>query len=337
MTPVAKYNLAGPGFFGFDPKHSKTGIFRVQLGTPQGQTIFRGRTFYDANADGILGPQELPLAGWRVEIYKNGVFQDVRFSDENGDYAFIRDLDFTLYSFRAVAPGGYIGNNTPGSIWLSTNQREFSASTTQPIVQLSAIGNISYEVAVGLGLNPEFWQGNSGEAMMQAAEPAWREHLAFWKGSPLCLRRNISTYDPNISIYKPPTLPTSFLAARAHFVSWITSPPDNHAGFMLSIQVASAVLNRRIGNMQFRAYIDRFNNGILVSFDDIDSGAQQMLLCQPGAGMTGPNDPEQKLRARMLGCTTEFGTINNSGDPDSPQPVFAARPSAAGFVTPYSN
>jgi hypothetical protein len=120
-------------------------------------------------------------------------------------------------------------------------------------------------------------------------------------------------------------------------MSWITSPPDNHAGFMLSIQVASAVLNRRIGNMQFRAYIDRFNNGILVSFDDMVSGAQQMLLCQPGAGMTGPNDPEQKLRAMMLGCINEFGTINNSGDPASPQPVFAPRPTAAGFVTPYSN
>jgi hypothetical protein len=83
-------------------------------------------------------------------------------------------------------------------------------------VQLPAIGNISYELAVGLGLNPEFWQCSLGEAKMQAAEPALRAHLELWKGSPLCLRRNISTYDPNVSIYKPPTLPTSFMTARAH-------------------------------------------------------------------------------------------------------------------------
>jgi hypothetical protein len=341
MTPVERYDPAGSGFFGFDSRHSKTANFKVQCRQPQLQTVFSGHKFYDHNGDGVWNPQldplELPIGGWRVEIYKDGLLEDATFTDEDGKYMFIRDLDDSAYTFKEIAPGGFIGDNIPGAIWLAKTAREFTLTASAPAVAVPDFGNLSYERAVGLGRTKGFWHNQNGAAMMAATDPEWRDALTTWNGSPLCLRRKVSSYDPNVSIFAPLPLPASFATAHADFANWIVGSAGGHAGFILSTQVAAAVLNRRVGFMQFDAYIDRFQNGILVSFDDMVSGVQQNLLCHPGAGMTGPHDPEQALRTMMLGCINEFGSINNSGDPAAAQPVFAPRPTAAGFVTPYSN
>jgi len=339
MTPVRRYDPQGSGFFGFDPKFSKTDNFNVGPLPPGDQTVFRGHKFYDFSEDGIwnplLEPLEVPIGGWRVEIFKNGVFEDVTYTDENGAYTFIRDLDHSLYTFREMAPGGFIGDNVPGAIWLATTPREFTLAASAAQVDVPDFGNISFELAVGVGRTKGFWHNQNGAAILEAADPLWRDSLTTWKGSPLCLRRNISSYDPGVSIFAPLPLPASFDAAHADFADWITDLAQGHAAFMLSSQLAASVLNSRHGFMQFTAYIDRFQNGVLVSFDDMVSGARDMLLCQPGAGMTGPNDPEQKLRDMILGCINEFGTINNSGDPASPQTVFAPSREPGAFVSPY--
>jgi len=342
VTPAERYDLAGSGFFGFSAKFSKTDNFKVKQGQQLAQTIFRGHKFFDHSEDGIwnpaLDPLEVPIGGWRVEIHKNGVYEDATFTDENGAYEFIRNLDGSLYTFKEIAPGGFIGDGIPGAIWLAMTPREFTLAASAPEVLVPDFGNLSFGLEVGVGRTKGFWHNVNGARLMQATDPVWREVLTTWDGSPLCLRRNISSYDPNVSIFAPLPLPASFEDAHLDFAQWIVGDPAlGHAGFMLSTQVAASILNSRVGYMQFTAYIDRFENGILVSFDDMVSGARDMLLCHPGAGMTGPNDPEQQLREMMLGCINEFGTINNSGDPSSPQTVYGPQEDPGEFVSPYSN
>ena len=304
-----------------------------------GQTVFRGRVFYDYSEDGIWNPLqnplEVPLAGWRIELKQNGVLQEVAFSDINGDYAFTRDTDNSLYTFREAAPGGYIGDNESGAVWLATTAREFSAAASAATVPLPDSGNISFVLEVGLGLDVDFWGTHLAAKTLQQTDQAWRENLTYWNGSPLCLRRSISSYNPSVSIFKPLPPPATFKTAFLDFRQWLYGPSLDHAGYLLSVEVASCILNRRFGRMQFTVYVDRFQNGILVSLDDMITGAQKMLLCDPGAGMTGPLDPEQELRQLMLGCINEFGTINNSGDPAAPQTVFAPSRTAVLFSSPY--
>ncbi len=73
--------------------------------------------------------------------------------------------------------------------------------------------------------------------------------------------------------------------------------------------------------MQGTVYVDRFNNGILVSLDDLLAGAIG-LLCDPLASQPGRTGRAQALRAQMLACLNEFGGINSTGDLNAPQVVY---------------
>lgn len=342
LTPVGSYDPKGGGFFGFEAAHSKTDSFVVGGGgnSLQTKTFFRGYKFFDHSEDGVWNPQvdplEVPIPGWRIEIYRNGVFEDVTFTDQDGRYQFVRPRNRQTYTFKEVAPGGFIGDNIAGAVWLATTPREFSAAAISEIVNVPNFGNVSFEVKVGVGRTKGFWHNQNGAALLQQSDPNWRDTLTTWQGSPLCLRRSISSYDPQQSIFTPLAPPASFLDAHQDFADWIVGSANGHAGFMLSTQVAAAILNSEHGFMQFTAYIDRFQNGILVSFDDMVSEVRDVLLCDPGAGMTGPQDPEQGLRAMMLNCINEFGSINNSGDPNSAQTVYGSSESPRAFNTPYA-
>ncbi|HLQ37933.1 MAG TPA: hypothetical protein VK348_09035, partial [Planctomycetota bacterium] len=179
--------------------------------------------------------------------------------------------------------------------------------------------------------------------LLAACDPQWRHDLYLRKGIPVGLRTNVSSADPQRSLFIPPFPggpPPAFFAlsfpdADTAFANWIVGDPAlGHAGFILSTQVAAAILNNSCGFMKFTAYIDRFQNGILVSFDEMVRGATG-LLSDPNAGLTGPNDPYQELRNMMLMCTNEFGTINNSGDLGETQTVYGSSSGPKPFFSPY--
>jgi hypothetical protein len=164
------------------------------------------------------------------------------------------------------------------------------------------------------------------------------------RGLPVGLRTNVSTADPAVSLLIPPFPTTTspppaffalpFLDAHAVLAEWLVEDAFGHAGFILSTQVAASILSNSCGFMQGTIYVDRFQNGILVSFDEMVAGATA-LLSDPHAGQTGPNDPYQELREMMLMCTNEFGTINNSGDLGEPQTVYGPSGAPRSFRFPY--
>jgi hypothetical protein len=338
ITRAEDYDPNGSGFFGFQAALSRTDEFNVGPGTPIPQSYLSGHKFFDENENGAWDPSnplEVPIAGWRIELVRNGVLEDVRFTDENGAYTFIRDRDGSTYTLREIAPGGFIGDNVPGAVWLAKTPREFTVVASTELVNVPPFGNVSFSVAPGVGRTKGFWHNPNGRAKLLACEPDWRDALTTLNNSPLCLRRNVSSDVPALSIFAPLPLPTPFAPAFDDLKSWLVGDSAlGHGGYILSTQVAAAILNSRCGEMQFNAYIDRFQNGVLVSFEDMLDGVQQ-LLCTPGAGLTGPHDPNQALRDMMLGCINEFGSINNSGDPNSPQVVFAPDSSPRTFSSPY--
>lgn len=337
VTPVWEYHLKPAGFHGFVPHRSLAQNFVVMK--PVAQSTIRGFAFYDFDEDGTWQNQpggEVPLAGWRVEIWRDEEFEDVTFTDATGRYEFMRPFDpAAIYEIREVPPSpGYIPE--AGAIWLSTNARTGLVAAGQANVPGPDFGNVEFELAVGAGRTRGFWH-NQGESLLLACDPDWREELNF-----TCLRRPISTANPSLSIFLVPEPPATFATAFAALSGWIVGQgAGGHAGYQLSAQVAAAILNNTCGFMQGSIYIDRMQNGQLVSlaqmFQDVSG-----LLCAPGAGLTGPGDPPQPspipgvdLRTAMLMCLNEFDSINNTGSTTEPQIVYKSRSTPSQFPSPY--
>lgn len=337
MTPVGNYDPFGGGFFGFLAPFSKTDNFKIKGSGPLiPQSILRGFKFYDFNENGVRNstvPEEVPIAGWRIEIFKAGLLEDFTYTDDIGRYTFLRNLDGTVYEIREVAPPpGFIP--APGGIWLPTTPTQGSVTANASEVAAPSFGNISFQQAFGLGRSKGFWH-NEGSALLGQCDPLWRAALNGTETDPVCLRTNISSADPLVSIFLVPPPPATFGDAFAEWADYIVGDPAlGHAGFILSSQVAASILNNTCGFMQGTIYVDRLQNGVLVSFDSMVAGAVS-LLCNPGAGLTGPNDPFQDLRDLMLACVNEFTTINNTGDLNQPQVVYTVSPTPATFGSAY--
>jgi hypothetical protein len=336
LTLVADYDPSGAHLFGFDPARSKSDNFKVGASGPQ--TILRGHKFYDHSGDGLwdpaVDPLEVPIGGWRVELELGGVPDGTTYTDQDGWYIFIRDRDGSSYDAHEVSPNGFVNDGTPGATWLATTPRSGAIVAKNEHSAGPEFGNVNYAVLPGAGRTKGFWHNSNGRARLALHEPLWREVLTTRTGAPVNLRRPISSADPAVSIFTPLAAPATFQAAFADFAAYIVQNAQGHAGFMLSSQVAATLLNNTAGFMPGSIFVDRFQDGVLVSLDELLAGAIG-LFTEEGAGLTGPGDPYQDLRNRMLACLNEFATINNTGDPAAPQIVYSRQSSPGLFFSPY--
>lgn len=347
LTRVTDYDPLGTSLFGFDPALSKSENFRILGAGPQ--CIVRGHKFYDHDGSGtwnpLTDPLEVPIGGWRVELRRNGMLDGVTFTDQDGWYIFIRDRDASTYEVREISPNGFVNDATPGATWLAKTARSGNVATSAEYVYGPEFGNVNYEVSVAAGRPVSFWAAENddddeaclpgtGCELLFPCEPVWRAALTTRNGLPVNLRRSHSTSLAFLSVFVPPTLPASYGQAFEDWESFANSPTNDHAGFLLSREVGAAILNNTCGFMQGSVYINRFQDGVLVSLDEMLVGAIG-LLSTPGAGQTRPGDPYQALRALMIGCTNEFGRINETGDPSSPQVVYRTSEIPPRIATPY--
>jgi hypothetical protein len=342
LTRVGDYDPNGSGFFGFLPSKSKSETFKLRSSAsiPE-QALIRGRVFYDFDENGVWNPGsqplEVPIGGWRVELVQNDVLQGFTFTDQDGWYAFIRDRDGSTMTVREKAPGGFVGDGIPGAIWVATTPRSGPVVTGTEEVAGIAFGDVQYEVAAGSGRTVEFWSSSGafgGVPLLLPGDPEWRLALNAHGGSPVDLRTPVSNDNPIASIFTLGLPPQTFSGAFANWKSYANRSSHDHAGFLLSRQVGAAILNNRFGFMQGSILIDRFQDGVLVPFEDMLTGAIG-LLSQVGAGLTGPDDPYQALRALMIACTNEFSSLNNTGDLSAPQVVYTHSTMSASFTVPY--
>jgi len=355
LTRVENYDALGGGVFGFDPGRSKSDDFRV-ISTPV-QSIVSGHKFYDTDRDGVWDATEDALGGWRVELYKNGQLDGVTFTDEDGAYRFIRDRNATGYEVRERSPDGFVNDATPGATWYATTARVGRARLTNEYAAGPEFGNVQYELRPLAGRTPEFWSDSLDDddddnadddddedevdvrdELLCPLDPAWRIALNVHNGMPVNLRKPVSSANPNASIF---TLQVpqgsqgqSCHGAFANWKSYANKNPHDHAGFLLSRQVAATLLSQVAGDMQGSIFINRNLDGVLVSLEDMLTGVIA-LLSENGAGQTGPNDPFQDLRHRMQMCTNEFGRINETGDPSAVQVVYSEKLTRRSVPSPY--
>jgi len=355
LTAVTDYDTGLSGFWGFSASASKTDNFRVKRGNASA-SIITGYKFYDHSEDGTWqtgNPLEVPIAGWRIELWQNGVLEDVDFTDTGGEYTFIRPQDGSIYTIVEVAPPpGFIPE--VNARWLNITPVQGQVVADTDFVDGPSFGNVYFVVAVGAGRTKGFWSNQNGMAQLAQCEPLWRDVLNYYNGPlnpPTSLRNNLSSPDPLVSIFMVPEPPVSFTTAFATWGNYIVgNPAYGHAGFILSSQVAPTILNNNCGFMTGTIYIDRFQNGVLVSLEDmlVGTNGQQGalgLLRDPNAGMTGPQDPPFPappwvpggitLRQAMLNCTNEFGSINETGNTENPQVVNEVSDGPATFMSPY--
>ncbi|MBL8860411.1 MAG: hypothetical protein JNK02_00220 [Planctomycetes bacterium] len=342
LTRLEDYDPLGVRIFGFDPARSKSDNFRVAVAGPQ--SILRGRAFFDEDTNGAwnhaTSALEVPLGGWRVEVRRDGSLDGVTYTDQDGWYTFVRDRDGASYSIRQLSPNGFVNEGTPGATWLATTPLLGTTVATGERVAGPDFGSVSYQLTPFVGRTVGDWAdgydqgGSSSAAILLACDPLWRTALTTRNGAPVNLRRAVSNDNPNASIFtlRPP--PQAFNGAFANWRAYANSNPRDHAGFLLSREVAATILNNTCGAMPGDVLIDRFQDGVLVPLSVMLDGAIG-LLSQVGAGLTGPNDPYQDLRHMMIMCTNEFGSINNTGDPSSPQVVYSRTQSPAFFESPY--
>jgi hypothetical protein len=337
LTRAEDYDDKGGGLFGFHPRLSKSENFK--LGTMTPQTIFRGYKFYDFDQSGLWNPDsqplEVPVGGWRVEAEFRGLPDGWTFTDQDGRYTFIRDRTHMTHGFSEVSPNGFVNDGVPGATWLATTARQGTAIAQAENVPAPTFGNVGFESTPGVGRSRGFWHNMNGADVLAGCDPLWREALTTRNGGPVNLRNPVSSDDPALSVYVPPAQPVPFADSHLSLSSWIVSLRTNgHTGYQLSREVAATILNNSCGFMQGVVYVDRFQDGVLVSLDDMLTGAIG-LLSQPGAGLTGPQDPYQDLRMLMQMCLNEFGNINNTGDLSSPQVVYGRSFEPLEFPSPY--
>lgn len=204
-----------------------------------------------------------------------------------------------------------------------------------------------------------------GSDILRPTDPVWRIALNERNGMPVNLRKPVSSDDPHRSIFTlqvppPPGQSSSgpgssgsgssgsgssgsgggsgsnqsFNGAFSNWRNYVRKDPRDHAAYLLSRQVAATLLSTKVGFMQGSIYVDRHQDGVLVSLDMMLDDVVG-LLSSPGAGLTGPNDPFQDLRMHMQMCTNEFSRINETGDPNSAQVLRRRAAEPARVVAPY--
>lgn len=338
FTRVEDFDPQGSQLFGFDPARSKSDNFRIDPLLPQ--SIVRGETYFDHDENGawdpLADPLDAALGGWRVELVRDGVVEGVTFTDQDGRYLFLRDRTGEVLQIREESPNGFVNEGTAGATWVATTPITGTAIASSEFVEGPDFGNVRYELSPGAGRPVSFWseQNGPGKDVLEGCDPEWRNALNTYDGLPVNLRNPVSNDHPNPSIFTLRLPPQSFDGAFANWKSFANKTPHDHAGFLLSREVAGTLLNTSCGFMQGSLLIDRFQDGVLVSLDTMLAGAIG-LLSQVGAGLTGPNDPYQDLRMMMQMCTNEFGTINNTGDPSAPQVVYTRSTGPGFFESPY--
>jgi uncharacterized repeat protein (TIGR01451 family) len=97
-----------------NPAQTASASVSIVVGGIPGLSVLSGSAWHDADFDDVRDPSERALAGWTVELYRNGLLWDSVLTDANGDYRLTNvdpnDTNGVQYEVRFRAPGA--GPNT---------------------------------------------------------------------------------------------------------------------------------------------------------------------------------------------------------------------------------
>ena len=323
LTPAAKY-LPGQGVFGFVPEFSKADTFKVATAGPlPPQTKFHGTAAYDVNGNGVYdvhGAGEVTNPGWKIVLEREGA-ATATYTDADGNFQFFRPLDGTVYGLASIAPApGYVGS--PGGLWVATSPSSLKAPATDPDVKLNF--NALFLVNTPeLARSKGYWHG-PGAGELLACDPVWRETI-----NALCLRTNFSNPKGQDGTLFTVSETDPFATAFAALSDYLTAPANGVIANILSTQYCAANLNASCGPFSGETiYIDRFGDGVLLSFEEL-AALTLSLLCDPRSANTGPHGDEE-WRQMLMGCLNEWDTMNSNGGS-----IYSGASTRPSFPSPY--
>ncbi len=306
FTPAASY-VPGAGSHGFLSSASKTDNFKVRGGAPAEDTLIRGKVFYDIIQNGIWDPSELPLPGWEVQLDSGGVIMTT-FTDADGIYQFIPEMDGTTHVITSIAPApGFVG--IEGGRWWATTMNPVSVVADVP-EHVVDFGNLFFINTPGFARSKGYWhnQGEDEVLACDTASPNWRTVL-----NGLCLRTTITEEDPLLQAVTLFLVDENapFSEAYAQLSNYLVDSVLGVLAYNLSSQYAAANLNRLCGALQVPTFIDRNNDDVLLQFEEM--AAQTLgLLCNPRSAFTAPGQDEE-WRQVIMGCLSEWDFMNSDG------------------------
>lgn len=323
MTRVDRY-APGQGVHGFVPEFSKADTFKVATAGPlPPQTKFHGTAAYDVNGNGVydvVGAGEVPNPGWKIALVTDGASAQT-FTDADGNFQFFRALDQTAYCLDSIPPApGYVGS--PGGRWVATSPRSVKAPASDPDIKINFAALFLINTPE-LARSKGYWH-NQGEAELQACDPLWRETI-----NALCLRTNFSNPRGQDGTLFTVSETAPFSEAFAALSDYLTAPANGVIANILSVQYCAANLNASCGPFDGETvYIDRFGDGVLLSFEDL-AALTLGLLCDPRSADTGPHG-DQEWREVLMGCLNEWDTMNSNGSS-----IFTGSTNRPAFASPY--
>jgi len=285
-----------------------TNAIRVQFAppVPQGTTRIGGRVFYDTDKGGTFdvgAPGEVGIEGWKVQL-NSGASSTFVYTDAMGRFQFDVPRDGAEHTLISIPPPpGYVPD--PGGTRVATGPIEtlLNADVSEVCIDM---GQFVLENRPDFARSPGFWH-HQGEDLLRACDPEWRVLV-----NDLCLRTNVTNPNGDAGTLFTLSLTASFDEAFAELSDYLTLPTHGVLAYTLSKHYCAANLTRYCGPLRgLSAYIDRFEDGVLVQFEEMSTQTQS-LLCDPCAANTGPQG-DQECRDRINDCLNEWDGINSDG------------------------
>jgi len=207
-------------------KVKETGSCTTNCELPPGSQI-TGVKFYDADVDGVFDPNEVGIAGWKIELFGTQVSNTTSVqTDQAGSYAFL-GLDPGSYGVCEVLP-----QNAP--VWVPTTPTSINGILVPPDATEQNFGNVC--LGAGGGLTLGFWHNKNGQALLTKSD------LCTLTG--MFLRNaNGSDFDPVASASCPNPNNNVFNNGKAALSKWLIGASATNMANMLSAQLATMKLN----------------------------------------------------------------------------------------------
>ena len=187
--------------------------------------------FYDANKNGTYDEGEKPIEGWKIELWKDGVLLDTKYTDKDGWVEFA-ELDPGLYTVREIMPA------TGG--WKASTVTEY---VDVPVVSMecndsSKFGNYC-EYTADFGTKG-WWSNPNGNPLITQADIDYLNGLAY----------PVDPADLSSPLMAPYMYPTEYwdtpFADRFEIGAFIISNVDaSPHRFQLAQQLCAFILNVR--------------------------------------------------------------------------------------------
>ena len=279
----------------------KTDNFKVNATTrctdDCGDITIGGSKYYDANANGIKDPAEVPIEGVRIEITINGGTPIIAVTGADGTWSLPGVPDGATYSVRELLP---ITCET-GTYWVQTGPvadsngfQGYNGTANGDVTNLD-FGDICFGPASG-GLTLGYWSNKNGQSVMTTGGPNGVDQNAYIAtagtglNGDLLFLRNFNLANSSLERKSGnimPFDPTNY----TDFRTWLLNGNAVNMAYMLSVQLSATSLDVRHRYLSDNQIVDASSVGLGITTIGLVRVAANVELGLPGGNNTYTGSP----------------------------------------------